>query len=116
MPKGWRLDGPEGNITKPNGGDGRPVSMSYYDGSGSDEVVYRVNLGGSKGRAASIAVTLYYQSIPPYYLQQRFTTAPQGVFTRNLWYFTSRLRVNERGSPIFNWKLKTAGANRTLGS
>ena len=55
-----------------------------------------------------MVATLYYQSIPPYYLQQRFETAPDQEATRSLWYYGSRLKVNAKDSPIASWKLKIA--------
>jgi cytochrome P460 len=114
MPQGWKRDGPDANVTKPNGGDDRPVGKSYFDGSGADELTYSVNLGANKSKVAAISVRLYYQSIPPYYLQQRFTTAPDGTFTKNLWYYASRLNINGPGSPLESWKLKIAEASRKL--
>ncbi|HKS42067.1 MAG TPA: hypothetical protein VJX74_15735, partial [Blastocatellia bacterium] len=108
MPQGWKRDGPDANVTKPNGGDERPVGETYFNGSGSDELMYSVNLGGNRSKAVTVMVRLYYQSIPPYYLQQRFTTVPNGTFTKNLWYYASRLNVNEPGSPLASWKLKIA--------
>jgi len=114
MPKGWKRDGPDAKVTQPDGGDGRPVSPTYYDGSGADEFVYRVNLGSKAAQAVEVGARLYYQSIPPYYLQQRFTTAPTGTFTKNLWYYGSRLNINEPGSPLASWKLQVASATRKL--
>ena len=115
MPKGWKRDGPDAEITKPNGGEGRPVSKTYFDGSGADEFVYSVNLGGRRARAATVSAKLFYQAIPPYYLQQRFTTAPAGTFTKNLWYYGSRLNINEPGSQLASWKLQLGGeATRKL--
>ncbi|HKP86590.1 MAG TPA: hypothetical protein VJZ26_10860 [Blastocatellia bacterium] len=114
MPQGWRRDGPQADITRPDGGDGRPVGKTYFDGSGSDELTYGVNLGANKSKAVTVVVRLYYQSIPPYYLRQRFTTAPTGTFTRNLWYYGSRFNINEPGSPLASWKLKIAEASKKL--
>lgn len=114
MPQGWRRDGPDAGATMPNGGDNRPVGETYFNGSGSDELTYSVNLGGNRSKAATVVVRLYYQSIPPYYLQQRFTTVPNGTFTKNLWYYASRLNVNEPGSPLASWKLKVGEASKKL--
>ncbi|MCA1632328.1 MAG: hypothetical protein LC802_01095 [Acidobacteria bacterium] len=61
--------------------------------------------------AASVRVTLYYQSIPPYYLKQRFTRAG-GPETKRLGYFTSHLNV--RGTPVEGWKLLVKCAARGL--
>ena len=93
---------------------GRREPAGGQNGSGSDELNYSVNLGGNKSKAVTVSVRLYYQSIPPYYLQQRFTTAPTGTFTKNLWYYSSRLSVNMPGSPLASWKLKLAEASKKL--
>ncbi|HLG15599.1 MAG TPA: hypothetical protein VJH03_14025 [Blastocatellia bacterium] len=114
MPQGWSPTGPQAKITEPDGGDGAPVGKSYYDGSGSDVVTYKVDLGGNASRASVVVATIYYQSIPPYYLQQRFTTSPDKPFTRNLWYYGSRLMTNAPGSPINSWKLKIVTASKKL--
>ena len=52
--------------------------------------------------------TLYYQSIPPYYLMQRFEQAPNAAATQRLLYLTSRLDTT--GTPIENWKLLIASS------
>ncbi len=114
MPQGWKRDGPDASATKPNGGDERPVGGTYFNGSGSDELTYSATLGADKSKAVTVLVRLYYQSIPPYYLQQRFTTVPNGTFTKNLWYYASRLNVNEPGSKLASWKLKLAEASKKL--
>jgi hypothetical protein len=58
----------------------------------------------------TVKATLYYQSIPPYYLMQRFEQAPGARGTQRLFYLTSRLKT--KGTPIENWKLliATSGA------
>ena len=76
----------------------------YRDGSGADEVVYRIPL--SRG-AASVVARLHYQSIPPYYLRDRFSTG-RGEETRRLYYLTSRLKVG--GTPIDGWVFTIADA------
>ncbi|MEP7217284.1 MAG: hypothetical protein ABI876_00125 [Bacteroidota bacterium] len=106
MPKGWRSDGPDAVATKPDGGDGRPLPKGYSDGSGTDELIYRIPLDHPLAPGATLSARIYYQSIPPYYLRQRFTTAPAGEATRTLWYYTGRLDL--RNSPIESWKLKVA--------
>ena len=60
----------------------------------------------------TVIATLYSQSIPPYFLKQRFETAPQGSATRRLYYLASRLQTE--GTLIENWKLKTASAKAQL--
>jgi len=56
----------------------------------------------------TVKTTLYYQSIPPYYLMQRFEQAPNAPGTQRLFYLTSRL--NPAGTPIENWKLLVASS------
>ena len=81
------------------------------DGSGSDIITYQPTLpegmleGVAQGRPLTVTASLYYQAIPPYYLQDRFTTA-QGDNTQRLHYLTSHLNVE--GTNIENWKLLTA--------
>jgi phosphoenolpyruvate carboxylase len=64
----------------------------YKDGSGSDEITYKVPLAAIP-RAAKVAATLYYQAIPPSYLQDRFTTA-DGYETQRLYYLASHLATS----------------------
>ena len=45
-------------------------------GGGGDALTYSIPLAGSEGQPASVRVTLYYQAIPPFYLQDRFCTTP----------------------------------------
>ena len=53
---------------------------SYLDGSGTSVVRYEVPLSalpkGIDPTKLTMKATLYYQSIPPYYLMQRFEQAP----------------------------------------
>ncbi|PYT04584.1 MAG: hypothetical protein DMF60_14845 [Acidobacteria bacterium] len=56
----------------------------------------------------TVKATLYYQSIPPYYLIQRFEGAPNAPGTQRLFYLTSRL--NPDGTPIEDWKLLIASS------
>jgi hypothetical protein len=114
MPRGWKPNGPDANVTKPNGGDGRPVGQGYTDGSGSDEVLYRIPLNTQGSGPLTVRAALYYQSIPPSYLKQRFDTAPNGPATRNLYYYTSRLAPNRPGTHIQGWKLKITGQEQVL--
>ncbi|HEU4797221.1 MAG TPA: hypothetical protein VFT02_16420, partial [Pyrinomonadaceae bacterium] len=59
----------------------------------------------------SITATLYYQSIPPYFLHDRFTQAPNSPATQRLYYLTSNLQT--KGTPIENWKLQITSASQT---
>lgn len=107
LPKGWRADGPFAETTHPD--SLAWLDPEYRDGSGSDRIVYRIPrariAAGARVRAA-----LWYQSIPPYYLEQRFRT--KGDDTRRLAFLASRLRVD--GTPIDDWKLLIDTETRPL--
>ena len=60
LPRGWKANGPDADATKPIGVDG---DDDFKDGS--DRVTYRVKLAtGASGRITIVA-RLYYQTIPP---------------------------------------------------
>jgi len=100
LPTGW-------DNTAANTGFMQPEQVfedpQYFNGSGSDEVTYRVPLAAIPG-AARVRVVLRYQSIPPYYLRDRFET--QGPETARLYHIASRLQTD--GTPIEGWTLKVA--------
>ncbi|GIW07115.1 MAG: hypothetical protein KatS3mg060_1920 [Dehalococcoidia bacterium] len=102
LPKGWKNDTPGTEFMQPEEvfGDER-----YFDGSGSDEVVYVVPREVA-AQAGSVRVVLHYQSIPPYYLRDRFRTA--GPETGRLAYLASHLQT--AGTPIEGWTLRLAEA------
>lgn len=84
---------------------------SYADGSGASIVRYEIPLSAFAARNVSITATLYYQSIPPYFLRDRFSQAPDGPATQRLYYLTSNLQT--RGTPIEDWKFRIASASQT---
>jgi hypothetical protein len=123
LPFGWTATGPRGP-------DGRPVipkeflepthaeevwgDPRYTDGSGTNLVRYEVALPpGVNPSNLRVSATLYYQSIPPHYLHDRFSQAPDYPATRRLYYLTSNLRT--QGTPMENWKIKVVSAARTAG-
>ncbi|EWY42404.1 hypothetical protein N825_00190 [Skermanella stibiiresistens SB22] len=77
----------------------------YVDGGG-DSLVYAVPLADIKGTPASVQATLYYQAIPPYYLQDRFCTA-KGADTERLYFLAGHLNLD--GTEAADWKLKLVG-------
>lgn len=111
LPKGWSAKGPTPSltgkyleITFPKGDAAN--DPNYRNGSGTSVVPYRVPLSELRGvdpSKLSVRATLYYQSIPPYYLMQRFEQAPDGDGTRRLYYLTSNLKL--KGTAIESWKL-----------
>ena len=77
--------------------------------SGIDHIRYVISLpSGVHKEDVAVTATMYYQSIPPYFLAQRFKIAPKGEATRRLYYLTSRLTTKE--TPIENWKLRLVSA------
>jgi len=84
-----------------------------------DEVEYRIALPpGVLARADRVQATLYYQSIPPFFLQQRFADASVGPGHKDdierLHYMTSHLNVaaatDESGEAVLEgWKIRITG-------
>ena len=60
-----------------------------------------------EGEPAELRATLYYQAIPPFFLQDRFCTA-KGADTARLYYLAGKL--DTAGGPIQNWKLQVGQA------
>lgn len=93
-----------------------PVSVggdpSYADGSGTSVVRYEIPLSAFNAKNVTITATIYYQSIPPYFLNDRFTQAPNGPATQRLYFLTSNLQT--KGTPIENWKFQIAQASQTV--
>jgi hypothetical protein len=84
---------------------------AYADGSGTSVVRYEIPLSAFSGKNVTITATIYYQSIPPYFLNDRFTQSPNTPATQRLYYLTSNLQT--KGTPIENWKFQVAQATQT---
>jgi len=132
LPKGWSADGPPGFApnaehagdkqwdfplaTRPEGNALRDAA--FLDGTASDQVAYRVTLPEhvvaqiDSGASLRVVATLYYQAIPPFYLDERFRTA-QGDSGKRLHYIASHLNVE--GTAIDDWKLEIASATAAVG-
>jgi len=120
LPRGWRPKGPDPELypqiadfieaTHPKGR--ATADERYADGSGSDVVRYAIPLpGGVDVDDLRVRAALWSQSIPPYYLKQRFETS-QGPAARRLHYLASHLDL--AGTPIEGWKLFVASDERRL--
>jgi len=105
LPQGWSSSGPMGGITQP---EGTGADLNYQYGCGRSIVRYQVPLTAIPG-AATVQATLYYQSIPPYYLSRRAEDA-NGPDTARLIKFTDQLNVGTDYPEIANWKLKIASS------
>ena len=84
---------------------------AYADGSGTSVVRYEIPLSAFTARNLTITATVYYQSIPPYYLRDRFSQAPNSPATQRLYYLTSNLQT--KGTPIEDWKFRITSASQT---
>ncbi len=119
LPFGWTSTGPlkadktpfipadylhETHPVKVNG------DPAYADGSGTNVVRYEIPLSAFTARNVTITATLNYQSIPPYFLHDRFSQAPNAPATQRLYYLTSNLQT--KGTPIEDWKFKIAQASQ----
>lgn len=113
LPKGWRTDGPMAEFTSPHGdAENDPDYNGKSGASGADNLIYRIPLNERTRAVVAVRVTINYQSIPPYYLKQRFTIG-QGPETKRLAYLTSHLTVD--GTPVEGWKLPLVCATRRIG-
>ena len=119
LPLGWTRSGPLNPDKTPYIPadylhETHPVSVggdpSYADGSGTSVVRYEIPLSAFTSRNLTITATLNYQSIPPYYLNDRFTQAPDAPATQRLYYLTSNLQT--KGTPIENWKFRITSASQ----
>jgi hypothetical protein len=109
LPKGWRISGPDARQTEPKGvsPDRNP---EYFDESGTNVVQYEVPLGPEVKSSISVTATLYYQSLPPYYLKQRFKYIDKPA-TQAFFYFVSMLQLQ---GDLKDWKLKIAQASKSV--
>lgn len=116
LPLGWTEKGPDPSLngrflkaTHPHGD--AEHDPDYRDGKGHDTVRYRIALpNGVDAKNVTVRASLYYQNIPPYYLDQRFTIG-KGAPTRRLYYIASNLNLN--GTPMENWKILIARRTAT---
>jgi hypothetical protein len=115
LPLGWTEKGPDpslnGRFLKATHAHGNAEhDPDYRDGKGHDRVQYRIELPpGVDPKNVTVQASLYYQNIPPYYLEQRFTIG-KGDPTRRLYYIASNLNLN--GTQMENWKILMARAKR----
>ncbi len=108
QPKGWSPRGPYAGETEAVGTGADP---SYTNGSGANVVSYQIPMNPKINGAAQVRATLYYQTIPPYYLRQRRETG-QGSDTQRLLQFQHDLTVT--GTPVAKWRLALASNTATV--
>jgi hypothetical protein len=91
--------------------------------TGADEIAYRIPLDADAlARVDRVQATLYYQSIPPFYLQERFADASHGPARKDdiqrLYYMASHLNLDratdDAGEAVLRaWKLRITGDARS---
>lgn len=80
---------------------------------GKDSLKYKIKLPKKyKGKKLRVKATMYFQAIPPYWLKQRFTLAPNGEATKRLHYLVSHLDLND--TPLEQWKFKINTAEKSI--
>jgi hypothetical protein len=118
LPRGWRKAGPgpalSGRFLEATYPDATTLAdPRYADGSGTDEVTYRIALPpGIETTGLTVRATLSYQALPPYYLANLFGTATDGPATQRLVSLIGHLDL--RGTPVEGWKLNVATASSTV--
>ena len=76
-----------------------------YTTGGGDRLVYEIDLGRVNGVPAALQATLYYQAIPPFYLQDRFCSS-KSEDTQRLYFLSGHLNLDQTQAE--HWKLKVA--------
>ena len=115
LPVGWTLHGPTGFLpqfaeaTAPHGQ--ALADPDFTDGTGSDTLDYVAHLPAGLARPLKVRATMYYQAIPPRYVQDRFNQA-KGPGTRRLHFLTSHL--DQSKTPFKNWKMQMGQDEQTL--
>jgi hypothetical protein len=115
LPRGWKPDGPRAAETRPHGTAAK--DPDYLNGCGCDTIIYKVPLS-KVPNAAKVRAQIFYQTIPPYYLRQRFTdtydasTHTAAENTQRLMDFIGKLNV--KATEIHEWKLLVAGTTRSI--
>ncbi len=126
LPTGWTPDGPFAEFSQPFGRAledpgyiARDFAQTHRGSAGSNTVVYRVPLKSLRGAPAAVQATLNYQTIPPYYLRDRFSILSKSDLTEKQKQETRRLKyladyLNVQSTPIEDWKLSVACDRRTV--
>lgn len=121
LPFGWQLRGPvpgryaefKDYLEATHPGPDAVRDADYVSGQGRDSVRYELSLPDDVDpQRITVRATMYYQSVPPYWLRQRFETAPHMPATQRLFYIASRLRLD--GTPLEDWKLQLATATAAV--
>ena len=108
LPRGWKAEGPDPALTgaylkATHPGEEAKKDPRYVNGSGSDQIVYKIELPeGLNADNLSVKVSMYYQAFPPYFLKNLFDNAPESQAVQRLHYMISN--ANVEGTLIEDWK------------
>jgi hypothetical protein len=121
LPRGWTYAGPDPKLfndrvldeTHPDGVGADPHYADPLGSNGRSVVRYRVTLPtGTDTGSLKIAAKLYYQSVPPYFLNQRFEQSGDMPATQRLFYIVTNFDTTQTygldAPPLENWKLLVA--------
>jgi len=121
LPRGWTHDGPDpakfnNAVLEETRPDGVGADSHYADplgANGQSVVRYQVALpAGTDTGSLRIEARLYYQSVPPYFLNQRFEQSGNMPATQRLFYIVSKFDTTRTYGlakpPLENWKLLVA--------
>ena len=75
----------------------------HYKTGGGDAFTYEIPLSDMDGEPVTVQATLNYQSIPPFYLQDRFCTA-KGSDRDRLYFLAGHLNLS--GTEAENWRFQ----------
>ena len=108
LPKGWSPTGPYAEYTRPwllDVQKAQHVPLPLGSDPASRTIRYQVPMVARK--LASVRATVHYQSIPPYYLRDRWEyDTPE---TQRLYYMVAHL--NTEKTPIKGWTLPLVSAS-----
>jgi hypothetical protein len=97
-----RALGAQEDLARESGAHGVDGDPDYETGGG-DTVTYEIDAAELARPAAAVRVTLFYQAMPPYFLQDRFCTS-NSADTRRLQFLAAHLNLD--GTEAQDWKLE----------
>jgi hypothetical protein len=102
LPRGWKPDGPYNEYTGLFLLNLAKKMPEPWLPEKPDQRIIRYEIPESAGKVARVRISMHYQAIPPYYLQDRLEyDTPE---TRRLYYMVAHLETE--GTPLENWSFK----------
>lgn len=106
LPAGWAPNRPSAEVTTPRALGGAPERHPVI---GGDTLLYMIPRS-SVFNATGVRVTIYYQSIPLYYLADRFSIIGKDPQADTLALRQLVGKLQTAGTPIAGWRLPVAAA------